>query len=148
MCITVVGNDLWSGSDDHTIKVWDVTHANECKATLTGHSKSITALQSLTRTAAPQSSRRLSVVTGPETASLPTETVIVSSSVDATLKVWNTATLQCVGNGASGKEAVHAMELVNGGDVWCGGQRGSLEVRDVQSSTLSVKHKDPSAHAK
>jgi WD40 repeat protein len=36
----VLGSQLWTGSDDHTIRVW-VTQFGECLATLEGHTGSV-----------------------------------------------------------------------------------------------------------
>ena len=40
---TALGPMLWTGSDDHTIRVWD-TNKCACKAVLSGHGDSVLAL--------------------------------------------------------------------------------------------------------
>ena len=69
--MTTVGDKLVSGSDDHTIKVWD-TRSWACERTLTEHTEWICAL-----------------------ASTPDGGKVFSGSRDSRVKVWDTTTWEC-----------------------------------------------------
>ena len=69
-CLTVVGDKVYSGSDDNTICVWD-TVTYECIATLKGHTKYVLCLTIH-------------------------ENKLYSGSCDSTIRVWDIATRECI----------------------------------------------------
>ena len=99
---------MWSGSDDNTIRVWDVTRANKCLATLTGHAKGVVSLAHVTRdvwkpdasesgvfSAASMSQMLSPASTANNGADAPggdMSTSVVSGCMDGTIRVWNSVT--------------------------------------------------------
>mgnify|MGYP003875827045 CR=1 FL=1 len=99
--LSVVGGHLWSGSDDKTIRVWDVTRANKCIATLTGHAKGVVSLAHVTRdvwkpnnTGGRSSTSQMftpSATDKPNTPGLSGDmsTAVVSGCMDGSIRVWH-----------------------------------------------------------
>lgn len=80
--LSLPGGLLLSGSKDKTIKVWDVSnaHRNMPIKTLTGHAGSVVCLQHMPRMENSNTNGN----------------IVVSSSGDSTIKLWNVATGACI----------------------------------------------------
>lgn len=114
-----MATQLWTGSDDMSIRVWD-TEAAECLHTLTGHTGSVLSL-TLTSTAGPA-------------ADGGAITVMLSSSSDGTIRMWSVSgEFPCL-------QVVDACARVStlacmGPEVWSCGQHPDVTVWDSRRMT-------------
>lgn len=78
-----MATQLWTGSDDHTIRVWDVG-TGDCLQVLSGHSGSVLSL-TLTTTSAIAGT---DAGGGSDDSQRGPRTIVMSSSEDGSIRVW------------------------------------------------------------
>ncbi|XP_027837604.2 F-box/WD repeat-containing protein 7 [Aphis gossypii] len=105
-CLQFCGNQVVSGSDDNTLKVWSVI-TGKCLRTLVGH-------------------------TGGVWSSQMAGNVIISGSTDRTLKVWNAETGQCTHTLYGHTSTVRCMHL-HENKVVSGSRDASLRLWDIKT---------------
>ncbi|KAL1529579.1 hypothetical protein AB1Y20_000522 [Prymnesium parvum] len=125
-CVVVLGMEIWSGSDDGTVRVWDAAYglfnlsSEPCRNVLSGHRGSVLAL-------------------------LPYMGAILSSGADGAVRSWNA--------GGAHEALLHVDlscgpigQLVPmGRSVWVAAQDGS--VLHLDGTTLQVSGSRPKVHA-
>lgn len=105
---TVVGSHLWSGSDDKTIRVWDVTRANKCIGVLHGHEAGVVSLAHVTRDVwkpdehdarargtTPTGQQMFSPAGGSTSISGALSTAVVSGGMDGSIRIWHGTSYVC-----------------------------------------------------
>ncbi|KAK9882421.1 hypothetical protein WA026_020942 [Henosepilachna vigintioctopunctata] len=105
-CLQFCGNRIVSGSDDNTLKVWNVS-TGKCLRTLVGH-------------------------TGGVWSSQMSGTTIISGSTDRTLKVWDIETGVCKHTLCGHTSTVRCMHL-HGHKVVSGSRDATLRVWDIET---------------
>ena len=98
----VVGSHLWSGSDDKTIRVWDVTRANKCIGVLHGHEAGVVSLAHVTRDVwkpdehdarargtTPTGQQMFSPAGQSTSISGDLSTAVVSGGMDGSIRIWH-----------------------------------------------------------
>jgi F-box/WD-40 domain protein MET30 len=106
-CYDASSNLLFTGSLDHTVRVWDITKTI-LKQTLVGHTSCITALQTNT-------------------------TVVLSGSMDSTIRIWSLETFQCT-RVLQETHGVLSLAL-SGSMLACGLTTGVVKIRNFSNNT-------------
>ena len=110
IAITPNGKTVVSGSEDNTLKVWDLA-SGQCRATFAGHTN---------------------IVLG--VAITPDGKIVVSGSADKTLKVWDLASGQCRATFADPTSSVYGVVITpDGKTVVSGSGDDTLKVWDLAS---------------
>ncbi|MBF0631026.1 MAG: pentapeptide repeat-containing protein [Magnetococcales bacterium] len=146
------GNTLLSGSNDHTLKLWD-PHSRQCIQTLKGHEGSVRAVAfspdgntilsgSLDHTLKlwdPHSGQCIQTLKGHEgsvnaIAFSPDGNTLLSESHDHTLKLWDTRSGQCIQTFKGHKKSVHAVAFSpDGKSLLSGSNDHTLKLWDPRS---------------
>ncbi|XP_067948021.1 F-box/WD repeat-containing protein 7-like isoform X2 [Watersipora subatra] len=105
-CLEFSGNRIVSGSDDNTLKVWDVETA-QCLRTLVGH-------------------------TGGVWSSQMRDNIVISGSTDRTLRVWDTETGECMHTLHGHTSTVRCMHL-HKNIVVSGSRDATLRMWDISN---------------
>lgn len=128
-CLLVLGPYLWTGSDDHTIRVYSTKDAS-CVKLLDKHSDTVLAL-CLTVT------NTYSLTTGQDQSSSESDIAcVLSSSNDGTVRMWSVRSPYTCLNTLELGARVEAM-IPLGPEVWSCGEKGDLAV--WRSSNMSVE---------
>eukprot|EP00873_Tetraselmis_striata_P029462 jgi/Tetstr1/449726/TSEL_036793.t1 len=109
-CLMVLGSTLWSGSDDHTIRVWDILNAQaapECIATLEGHTAGVLSL----------------VVAGQG---------VWSGSADGTIREWSVTGSRLCLRRVENTDRISVLVPMGLNHVWACGQEPSVTVWDTE----------------
>ncbi len=139
---------LASGSDDKTIKLWDVTRG-ECVQTLSGHSYSVSALTLLSDGRLASGSwektiklwdvkrgecvQTLSESSYVNALTLLSDGRLASGLYDNTIKLWNVKNGQCEQTLSGHSESVTALTLLSDGRLASGSRDKSIKLWDVRS---------------
>jgi WD40 repeat protein len=105
--LAVIGKNLCSGSDDRTIKVWDIK-TEECIATLKGHKDKITSL----------------AVIGEN---------LCSGSSDRTIKIWDIKTEECIATLEEGHKNQITSLAVIGENLCSGSNDRTIKIWDIKT---------------
>ena len=110
--ITEIDNiTLASGSDDKTVKIWNLK-TNSCIKTLYGHTSKITALFYFSQTS-----------------------VLVSGSSDKTIKIWNKENYSCLNTLKSHEGSVSSIISLNDSQLASGSYDKTIKVWDLKTSS-------------
>ena len=142
---------LASGSNDSTIKLWDV-NTGDCIRVLTGHSDSVKAIsfspdgETLASSSDDSTIKLWDVATGQyfqtwrghndtvnSLAFSPNEPILVSGSKDCTIKFWNVYTGQCIKTISEQAAVTSVVFSPDGKTVASGSQDGQIKLWDVQT---------------
>jgi len=105
-CMIVSGGRLYSGSEDNTIRVWDMSTL-ECVRTLSGHTHYVECM----------------IVSGDR---------LYSGSWDSTIRVWDMNTLECVRTLSGHTYSVNCM-IISGGRLYSGSADRTIRVWDMNT---------------
>ncbi len=145
------GYTLASGSNDSTIKLWDVNTGDRIK-TLTGHSDSVKAIafstdgETLASSSDDSTIKLWDVATGKyfqtwrehndmvnSIALSPDEPILVSGSKDCTIKFWNIYTGQCIKTISEQAAVTSVVFSPDGKTLASGSQDGQIKLWDVET---------------
>ena len=108
MYLKVFNNKLASGSDDKTIKIWNV-HTGECIRTLIGHSHYVLSLH------------------------LIFSNYLASGSFDNSIKIWNIESGECLNTLTGHTKAVYALQLLPDSSLASGSDDQTIKIWNVNS---------------
>ncbi len=149
--LVVFDGKLFSGSADHTIKVWDL-EAGQCTATLTGHLKEVTSLAvfdgKLFSGSADHTIKVWDLEVGQCTATLTghlkgVNSLVVfdgelfSSSGDNTIKVWDLKTEQCTATLKGHGNSVNSLAFFDG-KLFSGSFNCTIKVWDLKTGECTA----------
>ncbi len=111
-CVLIAGLEIWSGSDDHSVRVWDAAYGlfnletEPCRAVLTGHTASVHALLAHTD-------------------------AVLSAAADGTVRAWRASgtSHECMREVVLGCGPVSSL-VPMGRCVWAAGQDGVVHALD------------------
>lgn len=155
-CLALFGSRLYSGSDDGTIRVWDVSQleSSECVAVLTDHHSAVTAISivppdytamyvrvgvlllgcprdtfvcvAVFRCVDACRKRAAEAGKGP-----PPSTCIVSTAENGAVFVWDLRTLTVRSTLRDMGGALSSLSVMGNGEVWCGTESGDIKVASL-----------------
>ena len=145
-----VVNKLASGSDDHSIKIWNVD-TGRCIRTLIGHSHYVLSLHSIANNCLASGSfdnttkiwdidtgKCLNTLAGHGDAvnalQLLSNSYLASGSDDRTIKIWNVKTGDCIRTLIGHTNSVHALHLLANDHLASASNDNTIKIWNVDSS--------------
>jgi WD40 repeat protein len=118
LSLAVIGETLFSGSDDKTIKAWDIK-TGKCIATFEGHESPVNSLAVVGET-------------------------LFSGSSDATIKAWNIKTGACIATFEGHEDEINSLAVV-GETLFSGSDDKTIKAWDIKTGACIATfhgHKD------
>ncbi len=149
--LSLDGQRLFSGSDDNTIKIWDL-NTNTCTATLEGHNRPVFSValdgEKLFSSSMDQTIKIWDLNTNTCTATLhghngSLESLaldgnrLFSSSMDRTIKIWDLNTNTCTATLQGHNESVSSLVL-DGQRLFSGSYDKTIKIWDLNTNTCTA----------